>query len=203
MRASEAFPSSSGHSLWGSAISPNDVNQGSLGNCWFLAAASAIAEVPGRMEDVFLNNGLNSHGWYGVKFYPLGVEREISIDDYLPVRNHYGSNSLIFSKPSDDGSLWMAILEKAFSKYHGNYQHIAAGVTFKGVATMTGAPYYDYDHAEYSESQLWDILSRHDAAGDIMTAGTHPGSDTTTDESGIVQGHAYTIIGVRTLSNGQ
>jgi len=29
--------------------------QGSIGNCWFMAAASAVAEVPGRMEKAFGN----------------------------------------------------------------------------------------------------------------------------------------------------
>ena len=45
------------HSLWGEkGISHNDVNQGSMGNCWFLAGASAMAEDPGRLEKIFLNN---------------------------------------------------------------------------------------------------------------------------------------------------
>ena len=43
-------------SLFGSTgIRPADVRQGSIGNCWFMSAASAIAEYPGRMEQIFLN----------------------------------------------------------------------------------------------------------------------------------------------------
>jgi len=47
----EEFPDAT---LFGkSSIQPSDINQGQIGNCWFLAAAAAIAEYPGRMEDVF------------------------------------------------------------------------------------------------------------------------------------------------------
>ena len=46
------------HTLFGNnnAVSPLDIRQGGLGNCWFLSAASALAEVPGRLENIFLNN---------------------------------------------------------------------------------------------------------------------------------------------------
>ena len=47
-RAKYAFE---GKSLFGSTgIRPADIRQGSIGNCWFMSAASAIAEYPGRME---------------------------------------------------------------------------------------------------------------------------------------------------------
>lgn len=40
-----------GHSLFGnSGISPNDVRQGGLGDCWFKSAIAALAEWPGRIE---------------------------------------------------------------------------------------------------------------------------------------------------------
>ena len=76
-----------GRTLFGDGISPDDINQGALGNCWFLAAASAIAEEKGRMEKVFVNEGneLNAKGVYSVKFYQLGVPKTVTIDDYLPL----------------------------------------------------------------------------------------------------------------------
>ena len=64
-RAQTAFPKKT---LFGeNGITVDDVNQGSLGNCWFLAALSAIAEKKGRMETVFLNqdNYQPQSGVYG------------------------------------------------------------------------------------------------------------------------------------------
>ena len=74
------------------------------------------------MEKVFLNknNTLDSEGIYAVRFYTLGVPHHVVIDDYLPLSN----GATMFSSPGYDGSIWTAILEKAFAKYHGNYNHI-------------------------------------------------------------------------------
>ena len=54
-RASEEF---SDNPFWGSdGISPKDVIQGAIGNCWFLAIASALAERPQRLEAIFIDQG--------------------------------------------------------------------------------------------------------------------------------------------------
>ena len=84
-RAMDAFE---GKTLFGSTgIRPADIRQGSIGNCWFMAAASAISEYPGRMERIFLNNvdEVSPVGIYGVNFYTLGVPHTVIVDDYLPL----------------------------------------------------------------------------------------------------------------------
>ena len=50
------------------------------------AAASAIAEVPGRLEKTFHNSELNSAGIYAVDFWALGVPHTVVVDDYLPLK---------------------------------------------------------------------------------------------------------------------
>lgn len=35
-------------------IEPNDIKQGLLGDCYFLAGLSALAEVPERIRELFL-----------------------------------------------------------------------------------------------------------------------------------------------------
>lgn len=60
-------------SLWGSkGIKPNGVRQGRLGDCWFLAAGSAIAEFPERLQAVFLNTKYSASGIFGFRMYYLG-----------------------------------------------------------------------------------------------------------------------------------
>jgi hypothetical protein len=52
-RISEKFAN---NHMWGTnGIDPLDVRQGAVGNCWFMAACSALAEKDERLEKVFLN----------------------------------------------------------------------------------------------------------------------------------------------------
>ena len=100
MRVQEAMPDST---LFGpTGANPEDINQGSLGNCWIMAGASAVAEVPGRIERIFLNNNnaLSKTGIYGVNIYALGVPYTILIDDYLPVKEF--NDNLFFGKAGKD-----------------------------------------------------------------------------------------------------
>ena len=85
-RASEVF---SDHTLFGSkGVTPQDMRQGTIGNCWFISAASALSEVPGRVEKLFLNanNEVSKAGIYAVNFYTLGVPHTVVVDDWLPLR---------------------------------------------------------------------------------------------------------------------
>jgi calpain-15 len=39
-------------------VTPNDIIQGSLGNCYFLSALSAIAEFPQRIKNIFITQNI-------------------------------------------------------------------------------------------------------------------------------------------------
>ena len=63
LRLQDVFSSENGYSLWGdSGISPYDIRQGNIGNCWFIAAASAMAERRDRLERLFINENLEENG---------------------------------------------------------------------------------------------------------------------------------------------
>lgn len=70
-------------SLWGTAGEPiaDGVKQGGLGDCWFMAAASAIAEVPDRMKRVIWNDEYDKNGAF--RFYIWSTDRwhGTNIDD--------------------------------------------------------------------------------------------------------------------------
>ena len=63
------------------------MRQGAVGDCWFMVAASALAEQPKRLEKIFLNvNGeTNKNGIYAVNLFALGVPHTVIVDDYLPL----------------------------------------------------------------------------------------------------------------------
>jgi hypothetical protein len=68
-------------------IKPGDIVQGALGNCWWLSSVTALAEIPGRVEDVFYNKEKSAVGAYAVKLWALNVPITIMVDDRLPMRD--------------------------------------------------------------------------------------------------------------------
>ena len=157
------------------------------------------------MEKVFLNNvsPLNSQGIYGVNFYALGMPHTVIVDDYLPlIQNMDGTYRTIYANIGTDNSLWGAIIEKAFSKYHGNYGHIVGGWPGTAVNTMLGGPFESNWHDYISVDDLWNKMLQYDGSNHIMMAATYGFSDTTINTEGLVNNHAYTVLGVKMLSNG-
>ena len=61
-----------------------DIIQGTLGNCYFLSALSAMAEFPERVKRLFELTGVNQNSCYLVKFCINGEFVEVMIDDYFP-----------------------------------------------------------------------------------------------------------------------
>lgn len=60
VRMSDVFKPEDGYSLWGSeGINFDEINQGSLGNCWTLSAMQTIAEYPDRLQELFAIQTLN------------------------------------------------------------------------------------------------------------------------------------------------
>ena len=51
-------------------IEPNDVMQGSLGDCWLMSAIAAIAEFPSFIQsELFVTQALASDGKYTLRLY--------------------------------------------------------------------------------------------------------------------------------------
>jgi len=122
--------------------------------------AAAVAEKPGRIEKIFLNEELSSNGIYGFNFYILGVPHTVTIDDKLPLNS---SGTSVFAGVSPDGALWGPLIEKAFAKLHGNYETIIAGDPAHSIEVMTGAPSMTYNHGGYSANSLFEIVKAADA----------------------------------------
>jgi len=73
-------------SLWGSkGVRPAAVQQGGLGDCWWLATAAALAEEDdgARVKKVFTNKN-EATGIYEFTFFRSGNFEKVVIDDRLP-----------------------------------------------------------------------------------------------------------------------
>ena len=133
-----------------------------------------------------------------MNMYALGVPTSVVVDDYLVT---YGST--YFSHPGQDKSLWGPLYEKILAKFLGNYMHMHGGSAVDAVRNIINAPKIMYqEHKDISVDDLWDALKKHDLAHDIITAGSPDGDDSMTSAAGIVQDHAYVVLGVVELSTG-
>ena len=130
--------------MWGpSGVTPNDIAQGVVGNCWVMVSFSALAEYPSRIHRIFHNSEKNEQGVYAVNLYALGVPFTTYIDDYLPFR---WDDTLLYAMVGADNALWGPLLEKAIAKYVGNYWHMDTGLNTDGIGLLNGGPNYYLKH---------------------------------------------------------
>ena len=190
--------------LFNKGIDPNDINQGLLGDCWFLASIASLAENPALIQRLFITKKYNIQGLYQLKICKNGEWVKVTIDDYFP---WYPNGGPMFTQGTGD-EIWVLLLEKAYAKLHGNYWEIKGGQTYHGMSDLSGCPsvswYFPKNVATDTKfkNKLWDMMAKADKRNWIMWGST-PGVDKWTEkggsnkDSGIVGGHAYSIIGVR------
>ena len=122
--------------LFGTLDGNNDVVQGALGDCYFLAGVHAYTEFPELFDRVFVTKNANAAGMYLFNVYIRGVPTVVAIDDFLPTYR----KSLIYTKVSADKSTWVPLLEKAFAKVMGNYENIEGGNHAEAFKFLSNAP---------------------------------------------------------------
>lgn len=115
---------------------PNDVYQGSVGDCWLLSAISACAEFEGVIEKIFENTdnliGMpdSDGGWnkYSIALYDTENNFErVALDVDERLCSKPGGGSLLSCQPSPDGELWACLIEKAFAAMCGGWDEIEGG----------------------------------------------------------------------------
>lgn len=159
-------------------ISPNDVGQGALGDCYFMAALSSIAQ---QHPDVIWNAiEDNGDGTYTVTFHQDGKPVQVTVDSDFPVREDSNGNATDILAYARTGSradeLWPMIMEKAYAQLDGNsYARIEGGWPGDAVELITGKPVQrlDLDASTPAETQtrLNDLQDRLNA-GEYLTVST-------------------------------
>jgi hypothetical protein len=142
-------------------FSSSDVQQGSNGDCWFIAAVATICSNPSLMDKICVEKD-EECGIYGFVFYRDGEWIWTVVDDnlYLTEKDfdawgdnydpsgvkekkykknrQTGSDALHFASCADQNETWLPLLEKAYAKVHGDYDSIAGGFSGEGVEDLTG-----------------------------------------------------------------
>jgi hypothetical protein len=103
--------------LYGPSGAPTiqDVNQGYLGDCYFLSSLGEVAlQDPSAIENMISANG---NGTYSVRFFVNGQPDYVTVNSQLPVMTGYqwanGSRLEFANGKTDD---WVALVEKAYAQ---------------------------------------------------------------------------------------
>lgn len=142
-----------------------------IGDCYFLSCLSALAAKDERIRKLFRTTEPNKAGCYVMRLYVGGIQQDVVVDDYFPSLN----GKLVFGS-SKDNTIWVALLEKAWAKLHGNYCRIINGTVDMGYIHLCGMPSTAYKHEEWlsKKDKLWADLMNATKKSYIMTAGiTH------------------------------
>jgi Calpain family cysteine protease len=185
-----------------------DVNQGALGDCWFLATLAEVAlQDPSAIESMIASNG---NGTYGVRFFVDGAAEYVTVNSYLPTANTTwdgnGSN-LQFANGAAGEPLWAELIEKAFAQLnaepdavHGDgidravnaYEGIAGGFAQDALAEITnqGNVTYTSGHLVSDASAIGEAFD----SGEEVELST-PGKILPKYQHDLVPNHVFEVIG--------
>nr|XP_009403924.1 PREDICTED: calpain-type cysteine protease ADL1 isoform X1 [Musa acuminata subsp. malaccensis] len=185
--------------LFSGFVNSSDVCQGRLGDCWFLSAVAVLTEVS-RISEVIITPEFNEEGIYTVRFCIQGEWVPVVVDDWIPCESP-GKPAFATSRKRNE--LWVSVLEKAYAKLHGSYEALEGGLVQDALVDLTGGAGEEIDmrtaqaQIDLASGRLWSQLLHFKREGFLLGAGSPSGSDVHVSSSGIVQGHAYSILQVR------
>lgn len=172
---------------------PSQIEQGDLGDCWFLAGLGAQVHAdPSFVQDHVHDNG---NGTYTVTFYRDGEPTEVTVDSALPT-NSWDQTAFTHDP---GGGKWVQIYEKAYAQYNGGYSSIEGGYGDHALKDLTGEHAAKHDDDDYSAADLQGLL----ASGHAITAGSeshhsgflwHHEDETFPDHHDLVTSHEYVVV---------
>lgn len=115
----------------------SDVEQGQLGDCYFLSSITGLAVYPYVIGENFRTREYNDEGYYEIILFIDGEWQIVFVDDWFPYDNQH--TQLAFAKPNLN-ALWPIILEKAWAKNNSGYSNVISGDPFDPLFALTGFP---------------------------------------------------------------
>lgn len=202
--------------LFVDGISSHDLNQGVVGNCWFVAACSCLALKPTLWKKVIPDwkeqewddkYPENYAGIFHFQFWIFGEWVDVVVDDRLPTIN----GELIYCHSKSTNEFWSALLEKAYAKLSGCYQSLEGGNTGDAVVDFSGAvsEAISLEEGQYYKDQkkqdklFEDLLKVYDRGGIISCSiKADPHEIELKMANGLVKGHAYAVTAVKKVRLG-
>ncbi|XP_062849297.1 calpain-5-like [Trichomycterus rosablanca] len=205
--------------LFVDGISTRDLHQGSLGNCWMVAATSCLATEPSLWKKVIPNHIEQEWnpkrpdlyaGIFHFRFWRLGQWTDVVVDDRLPVSE---DGTLLFCRSATPREFWSALLEKAYAKLNGCYEALEGGNTAEALVDFTGGVSEPLSldrealsHHADQRRELFQTLARAHSCKALITCSIRPAEGEQVEsvlECGLVKGHAYSVTAVRKIRVGE
>lgn len=202
--------------LFVEGISSHDLNQGVVGNCWFVAACSCLALKPHLWKKVIPDwteqewdpkHPENYAGIFHFQFWVFGQWVDVVVDDRLPTIN----GELIYCHSKNNNEFWSALLEKAYAKLSGCYESLEGGNTGDAVVDFSGAVSEAinveeeafYKDQKKQDQFFDDLLKVYDRGGIISCSiKASPREIEMKMANGLVKGHAYSVTAVKNVRLG-
>lgn len=187
----------------------SDPVQGAIGNCYFIAALSAIAWAdPYRIVHRNRATGTgDTNRVNAIQFYSKGGGKDapsklVEVSDKTIVRT--SNNRPIYCRSSDAGEIYPALYEKAFAKWilktnsdKPDITKTAFGDPVKATAQLNNKKAYYYNTSSRTGNELYSIVRGNSMSYKTihpMTAWTY-GSSKDYTGTNVVGNHAYTVLG--------
>ncbi|XP_054609593.1 calpain-5-like [Dunckerocampus dactyliophorus] len=205
--------------LFVDGISTRDLHQGSLGNCWMVAAISCLASEPTLWKKVIPDHTDQEWnpkcqdlyaGIFHFRFWRFGRWLDVVVDDRLPVSE---DGMLLFCRSATPREFWSALLEKAYAKLNGCYEALEGGNTAEALIDFTGGVSEPLSldrealirHSDQRKA-LFQMLAKAYEHKALITCSIRPADGETVEsvlDCGLVRGHAYGVTAVRKVWLGE
>ncbi|XP_075679746.1 calpain-9-like isoform X1 [Dermatophagoides pteronyssinus] len=178
-----------------------DVNQGELGNCWFLAAVANLTMNEKYFDRVVPpDQSFDKNDYAGIfhfRFWQYGKWIDVVVDDRLPTIN----GKLVMMHSEEVNEFWGALLEKAYAKLHGSYESLKGGTTSEAMEDFTGGLTEHYEiQTDECPPNLFTIMHKGHQRGSFMGCSISVEDASQMEavmHNGLIKGHAYSITSVK------
>lgn len=183
-------------------LSPGDVKQGALGDCWLLGSFLCLATNPELLQNLIYYDGIAS-GFAVFRFFKNGEWKFVFIDTLIPYSPT--QKTPLYGHCTDPQEFWVPLIEKAYAKLHKNYEILNGGKMSEGMVDISGgvSEKYNLKAPEMKESlengSFWKQMKQYLKQGYLIgCANSQKNEDNEQEEgtgpNGILFNHAYGIL---------